>query len=293
MPKNKNILSIVALVLALVSVAVSLFAVAQVRRISDLEEQLAALTVQNPTQPGPPADQETQPTANRIITTNLTATVWEDSQGADVTLTLEPATYTEGDTARFQVHLGQELAADLVCAWDGSVYTATAQLPAANGYTYTCTLTGADGQSESDILSSPENPVATDLVYLGDALRAYCNLVPEDWAAADGNLTINACHAQVQLPQLSVSDSLSCGEAVLVLRLDDAVLESMPVTLAPGEGSRSFEATVENLTFALPELDEENTLELWLEVGLSDGQSLTACGGSWYMAEGRLQMAAG
>ncbi|MBQ9148025.1 MAG: hypothetical protein IJX69_00465 [Oscillospiraceae bacterium] len=291
MPKNKNILSVIALVLALASMAVSVFAVAQARKVSDLEAQLAALTVQN--QPTDPNGQETKPAENRILSASLSAAVWADGQGADVTLILEPATYTEGDSAQFQVYLGQELAADLTCVWNGRTYTATAQLPAANGYTYTCSLTGTDGTGISDTISSPENPVATELVYLGDALRAYCNLIPEDWTAADGILTITAAHIQAQLPQLSVSDSLSCGEARLVLRLGEEAVESQSVTLAPGEGSRSFEATAENIAFSLPELGEGDSLELWLEVSLSDGQVLRACGASWYMTEGRLHMAAG
>lgn len=297
MSKKKNLLSVIALILALVSIAISAFAVMKLQRIPDYETQLAALTAQNQALQARLDEltiPETQaPATAQVASTNLSARPWDDGQGADVTLTLTPAGYTEGDTALFQVYLGQEQAAKLVCVWDGAAYTATAQLPAANGYTYTCTLTGADGTQETTTLASPENPVSTELVYLGDALRTYCNLVPEDWTAADGTLTISACHIQVQLPQLSVSDSLSCESAKLVLCRGAEALESLDVTLAPGEGSRSYEASAENTAFSLPELVDGDDLELWLEVTLSDGQDLSVCGGSWFFAEGQLQMVAG
>ena len=296
MSKKKNVLSVIALVLALVSMAASAFAVIELQNIPDYETRLAELTAQNQAlQARLDALSATEPQAPAVqaASTNLSATPWADGLGADVTLTLTPAGYTEGDSALFQVYLGQEQAARLVCAWDGTAYTATAQLPAANGYTYTCTLTGADGTEETTTLASPENPVSTELVYLGDALRSYCNLVPEDWSSSDGNLTIGACYIQVQLPQLSVSDTLSCSQANLILRRGDEVLQTLTVSLTPGEGSRSYEATAEHVTFALPELTEGDSLDLWLEVALSDGQSLSSCAGSWYFAEGRLELAAG
>ena len=57
--------------------------------------------------------------------------------------------------------------------------------------------------------------------------------------------------------------------------------------MAPGEADRSYDATVTDLSFTVPEgIGEGQQLALRLEAELTDGQTLTAQGGSWTAQDG-------
>jgi hypothetical protein len=67
----------------------------------------------------------------------------------------------------------------------------------------------------------------------------------------------------------------------------------LSITLPKGEGEGSYEMAVTDLSFEMPKMADDHQLDLWLEVTLSDGQTLSTCGGSWYYSNGDLVLAVG
>lgn len=225
---------------------------------------------------------------------NLSAVSWGDSTGANVTLTAAPLAYHEGQTANFTVRLGSEEVASVPCEWNGSVYVASADLLAADGYSYYCILTAANGSREQIALNTPENPVDDRLVYMETSLTAYCNMIVDGWEDEGGNLSVTSGYAQVQLPRISAgTEELAYAGAELVLRLNGNVVESQSLDMPEGEGEGSYEVVLSGISFQMPEMEDDYQLELTLEVTLSNGQVLGASGGTWYYNDGEMFMVVG
>lgn len=225
---------------------------------------------------------------------NLDANAWVDGNGATVSFTATPVNYVEGLRAALSVRMGDLEAEGTNCVWDGTSFTGSVELGAADGYSYYCVLTNLDGSQEEIQLDSPENTANDLLVNLGSALSAYANLVVEDWEVAGSSLNIRSGYIQVQMPRMTFNDmTTSVSQADLVLQLNGEEIGRQAVTLEAGEGSESYEATVSGATFAMPALEEDYQLNLWLEVTLSTGSTLTVSGGSWYSNNGELQLVVG
>lgn len=302
MSKNRNILSVLALMAALGALAISMLAWVRVvqmekkyeSRLAEMESIHAQLQQEIDTAAATEPTEAAPAVPAALKNWDLKTTPWYDNGGADVTLTAVPAAYEIGMDASFLVTLDGAVAADIPCSWDGKAFTATANLTARNGYSYICVL-HPDDENRSEIdLASVENPVDTLAVYLADSIRSYCNLIIGDWSVADGHLNISSCYLQAQLPQLTVSGRPSrISVAKLTLQSGGEVLHTHWVTLNPGEAGNVYELDLESLSFPLPRQEAGELLELWLEVTLSDDQILTACGGSWEYADDQLQMIAG
>lgn len=224
----------------------------------------------------------------------LQPTVWANGNGAAVRFTAVPASHAEGQTAALIVRLSGQEVATVDCAWDGSSYTASVDLEAADGYGYYCVLTAADGSREQLALNTPENPVDDTLVYLRTSLVAYGNLVVESWYDADGKLTVTSGYVQVQMPRIATaSGAVTYSSADLVLQLNGQELARTPLDLPDGEGEGSYELVLTDVVFDMPEMADADQLELWLEVTLSTGEELLATGGSWFYSGGELLLAVG
>lgn len=113
-----------------------------------------------------------------------------------------------------------------------------------------------------------------------------------DWTAEGTTLTV---HAFARVMSLAKGDGTigQVESCTLVLRLNDVDWESRELQLLPGEASDSMELELEGEVYALEELADGDTLELRLEILLTDGKILTAVGGGWDYAEGQLMMIAG
>ena len=284
---KKNLTAVVAVVLALASLAAAAYVYIDASRtLEDYDAQLAELEEQNealrrqmealslPTEEvSVPVDMEAW---------DLTAEAWTDGAGADITLTVVPTVYQADLEVRLQVSLNGELAADLPCTWDGGAYTAAVSLPGANGYSYLLSL----GNTYFDL-----NEAA--LVNLADSLSAYCNLIIDSWELADQTLVLTG-YPQVQLPEILPGGvDLACQAAALVLLQNGAEISRTAVELQPGETQGSYEMAGEIPAIALPDLSAGDVLEVKLEVTLNDGRLLTAWGGSWLCTDDGLEMAAG
>ena len=277
----------IALILSILALAVSLFTAVQVGSNDDdaLIDALMAQNQQLQAQIDALAGGQSSD-INELETvtgTTLTAVSWADGSGADVILTVEGSADMD---AALRVMLGSTVITEVPCFFDGTVLTATAPIPADNGYTYALIL----GQ-ESKTLASPDNPVYPELVYLADALTAYCNLVVGDWFVKDDMLTLSSCYAHIHTPQLSDSPE-AYTQVRIVLKHGDEILAEEAISPAEEE-TGSYVCAVNDLVFALPDLPEGDQVDLWLEATLYGGQVITHCAATWYAMPGGFSMAAG
>ena len=224
----------------------------------------------------------------------LDAAAWNDSNGATVTFTATPENYVEGQKAALSVRMGDLEAESTNCVWDGTAFTGSVELSAADGYSYYCILTNLDGTQEEVELNSPENTTNETLVYLGSSLTAYANLVVENWEATATALNITSGYIQVQMPRLTFNNTAaSVSKAELALHLNGQEVSRQEVALTAGEGEGSYEAALSSTAFSMPALEDDYQLDLWLEVTLSSGNTISVNGGSWYSSNGQLQLVVG
>ena len=286
MSEKKNILSVLALILAVIALAVSVIGLlpggsapeqpaedpAQTQKIAELEAKVEELT----------ARLELLSRGTGIADWSLTTTAWKDGTGADVVLTAEPAVFEEGMSAVFSIRLAGTEIAHIPCQVEDQVFTATAELAGANGYSYYCILIRADGSREQFALSTPENPVEDIPVYLGESLTSYCNMTVDGWLDTDGKVTVTSGYIQVQLPRISAAGVPEVESARLSLNHNGESYADTRIELKSGEGVGAYELQLVQVEFTLPELAENDYLDLWVIVELSDGTELSAPGASWF-----------
>lgn len=223
----------------------------------------------------------------------LTGTPLVQGSGAEVTLSVTPTRYQEGQLVSFRVHLDGQTVADLYCEWDGSAYVGSVELDAADGYSYSLLLTEPSGTQDYRDLNSPANPIDPTLVYMYSSLNASCALTIDVWQIADGSLTIGGGEVSIQLPAMTATgEPAVCSSISLVLQLDGQKLSRTNV-MVPQTGETTISLPLTETVFEIPELEEGSQLDLWLEVAVSDGQILTHSGSSWFCFEGELIQAVG
>ena len=231
--------------------------------------------------------------AGSIADWSLTGEPLIHGSGALVTLTVTPTSYVEGQMISFRVQLEGQMIASMYCDWDGSVYTASVELDAADGYSYSILLTEPNGTQEYRELNSPANPVDSTLVYMYSSMAASCFLTVSDWQMEDNTMTILGSSVDVQLPLFSPQgEPISCTGINLILQLDGVDLDRKSI-MVPQSADSYLSIPLSPADFAMPEMEESNQLDLWLEVTLSDGQVLRHCGSSWFLFEGQLIQAVG
>ena len=226
---------------------------------------------------------------------DLSVTTWSSPNGATVNLTAVPSEHAKGDSAEFVVRLDGEDVASASCEWKNGAYVASADLNGMDGYGYYVVLSGEDGAHAEIPVNTPDNPTDQALVNLGSALTAYCTLTLNDAALEGGDLTVLSGYALVQAPQITESDeNVSCAQATLVLTLDGQEIASTALTMAPGETDRSYDASITDMSFTLPgKIGEGQQLVLRLDATLTNGQTLTAQGGSGTVENGSVANAVG
>lgn len=225
-----------------------------------------------------------------LMSWEMAAFVWSSSNGANITFTAQPRAYEQGQSASFIVRLDGKEVENLSCDWDGTYYTATVDLEAANGYEYECVLFPPQGTGEHITLSDAYD----SLVYMKRSLSAYCNVYISDYKVDSGKFTVTAGWASVQLPQLTTAGTtVSFTSAELVFKLNDEAIETQAIEMPAGEGVGSHETSLSNISFTMPEMGDDYQLDLWLNVTLSNGEVLTSPGGSWFYNNNELKMNAG
>ena len=226
---------------------------------------------------------------------SFSVTTWSSPNGATVNLTAVPNEHAKGDSAEFVVRLDADTVASVPCEWKDNAYVASAELNGADGYGYYVIITGKDGSLAEIPVNTPEEPVDEALVNLASYLQSYCTLTLNDAALEGDNLTILSGYALVQAPRITEnSDNVACAQASLVLTLDGQEIASVPLTMAPGETDRSYDSTITDMSFTIPgDLSDGQQLMLRLDAVLTNGQTLTAQGGSWTAQNGVVANAVG
>lgn len=216
----------------------------------------------------------------------LTATTWSSPNGATINLAATPYGYVDGRTATFTVRLEGEDVTSAPCTWDGTQYTAAVELNAEDGYCYYVLMQDADGNSAEVPVNTPSAATNEALIDLADALTSYCNLLITESSYADNQLTIASGTVQIQLPKISSDgESVTCTEAKLVLTYGEEEVDSEVLTLEEADGASKHEQALSNLVFDVPQIDGAQQVALRLDVTLSNGQAMTAQGGSWLSSE--------
>lgn len=225
---------------------------------------------------------------------SLNALASADRTSATITFTAVPATEAEGQTLSLIINRNGLEAESIPCTMDGSRYTATVELPAADGYSYYCLVTNASGTQQSIPLITPDNPGDGSLLDLANSLKGYCSLIVTDWSYADGKITLVTAFAQAQMPVISTGgNNVTPSSATLVFLHNGQELERKEITLAEGEGEGSFEAAISDVSFTAPKLEDDHQLDIQLTISLSDGSTLTYDGCSWFVSDGSLNSVMG
>lgn len=275
--KRKNILAVIALIAVLVMALAGCGSDDAVETSSAAETQAAV--------PGAPLS---------LSGWSLSPTTWSSPNGATIHLTATPTSYTEGQTAAFCVRLEGDEVANIPCDWDGANYTAAAELNAADGYCYYVILTAADGTQTEVAVNTPSEPVDEALINMESSLNSYCNLMVDEIKTEAGKLTIISGSIQVQLPRITnAGETITCSTADVVLQYNGEEIGRKAITLSSGENQNSYEASVSDVTFEIPSMEDDQQLDLWLEANLSNGQQLTSPGGSLFYNGGDLLPAVG
>lgn len=235
------------------------------------------------------ADTQTDGTPMTLTAWTLTPRTWSSPNGATIQLSADVNHRDDTVTAEFVVRQGDADVFTAPCTWDGDKLTAEAELNAADGYSYFVVLTAHDGTLTEIPMSTTENPVDISLVNLESALNSYCNVLVSASEYADGVLKLTAGSLEIQVPQITNDGvAITCSEAKLVLTHDGEKLNDVSVVPQDSEVPGGYEADLSGIAFPVPQLDDDGQLSLQLEVVLSNGQVLTAEGGSWTYIDGHV-----
>lgn len=224
----------------------------------------------------------------------LSSSTWSSPNGATVTLTAIPNGYAEGQAAIFSVRLEGTDVENVPCEWNGTAYTASAELNAADGYCYYVILTGADGAFTEVAVNTPNSITKEALINMETALNSYCHLLVESSESADGKLTVTGGSVQIQPPQITNNgEAIVCTEAVLVLNFNGEEVARAALALPAASETGLYELNIADTKFDIPAMEDDQQLSLRLDVTLSNGQTLTDSNGTWTYIGGELLSAVG
>ena len=280
---NKNVLSILLAIVMVLSLCAC----------GKKDEGTAPAEEKTPAQTAAP--EEVSARNLSLTEVSFSVTTWSSPNGATVNLTAVPSEYEKGDSAQFVVRLNAAEVESVPCEWKDKAYSASVELNGADGYGYYVIITGKDGSITEIPVNTPEEPVDETLVNLASSLQSYCSLTLNDATLDGGSLTVLNGYALVQAPRITANDdNVACAQANLVLLKDGEEVASAPLTMAPGEADRSYDASITDMNFEIPgELTDGAQLVLRLDAVLTNGQTLTAQGGSWTMENGVVANAVG
>lgn len=217
---------------------------------------------------------------------SMSASTWSSPNGATIHITAIPNYYAEGQQADFVVRLEGDDIFSIPCQWDGTSYTASADLNAANGYCYFVVLTAADGTVSEVAVNTPAEPTNEAFINMESSLESYCSITVEESAFEGSKLTLTSCKVQVQAPTITnEGETISCQDATLVLSFNGEELATAVLTMEQTDTAGLSEATVSGMTFTIPEMTENQKVELTLNATLTNGQTLSAFGGDWVCNE--------
>lgn len=228
-----------------------------------------------------------------LVDWSMNATTWSSPNGATVNITATPTFHKDSHCAEFMVILNQQEVFRDACTWNGSSYICSADLNAANGYGYYIVLTDTDGTEILVAVNTAESPLDETLINMESALDSYATLTVTDSAYKGGKLTIRSADAQVQLTSITQTAPVSISEAFLILTYEGAEADRVSLPLPAGASGSFREMSIQDISLDVPKMEDDQRLDLSLEVVSSDGQIITAPGGTWHYSAGDLLSSVG
>ncbi len=147
----------------------------------------------------------------------------------------------------------------------------------------------ADLQAQVEDLQSQVEALTRQVEELeSGSAGAFCNLFVNSWEEKDGTLTLTSALFHVQVPADATIES-----AQLVLSHNGTEIARADITLESGEAQGSYQVTLTDTWFILPELAEDDELTLHPEVTLSSGMQLTGGTTSWFASPDGLDTVVG
>ena len=242
----------------------------------------------------PVVTEPTIPAPLSLTDWTMSASTWSSPNGATVHITATPNRYVEGQSASFIVRLEGEEAANIPCDWDGSVYTASADLNAANGYCYYILLNDVSGTVNEVSVNTPTDPRYETLINMEDSLNSYCTVLVEDTDISGDSFTLTSGSIQVQAPKIgNDGQTITCVDVTLFLSLNGERIGKKALVMQGTDDIGYFTLELSDVSFQLPALEADQQLSLELEVTLSNGQVLSCHGGNWYSNDAGLMSAVG
>ena len=117
-----------------------------------------------------------------------------------------------------------------------------------------------------------------------------------DYAAntSGGTLTLTGGSVDVQAPRITnESEAITCGKAELVLTFDEEIVGTAALTMEAAEIPGSYTADISGISFNIPAMEDDQQLSIRLDVTLSNGQFLTAPGGTFSFLNGEMVSSVG
>lgn len=236
----------------------------------------------------------TMPAPLTLTDWTMSATTWSSPNGATIHISATPSRYLEGQNAAFVIRMEGEEFANVPCQWDGSVYTASADLNAANGYCYYMVLTDIDGTVTEVSVNTPTDPRYEMLINMEDSLNSYCNVVVENTTVTDSALVLNSGSIQIQAPKIgNDGQTITCVDVLLIMSLNGEKIDKEALIMQGTDDVGYYTLDFSDITFKLPPMEGDHQISLELEVKLSNGQILSCPVGTWYSSDAGLQSAVG
>ena len=224
----------------------------------------------------------------------LSTSTWSSPNGATVHLTATPNAHSDDQYAVFSIRLEGDDIENIPCQWNGSQYTASADLNAADGYCYYVVLTTSSGDQAEIPINTPAAPTNEALINMETSLNTYCQLLVESSDADDKKLTLTAGIAQIQLPRITNDgEAVTCSDATLVLNFNGSESDRKTLKLPEPDANGLYTLNISDIRFDLPAMEDDQQLTLRLDVTLSNGQILTDANGTWSYIDGHLVSAVG
>ena len=241
-----------------------------------------------------PVTAATLPVPLTLTDWTMSATTWSSPNGATIHISATPSRYAEGQKASFIVRLEGEEMANISCDWDGTAYTAAADLNAANGYCYYVVLDDAQGSVTEVSVNTPTDPRYETLINMEDSLNSYCNLVVDETHITEDTLTLKTGSVQVQAPKIgNDGQTISCVDVLLILCLNGERIDKEALIMQGTDDIGYYTLELSDVSFDLPRMEGDQQVSLELEVRLSNDQILSAPGGSWLSSDEGLMAAVG
>lgn len=136
----------------------------------------------------------------------------------------------------------------------------------------------AELNTQCDNLQSQIDTLAEQIENMeSGSVGSFCNLFINSWEEQDGALVLTSALFHVQVPS-----DVNIETAQLVLTHNGAEIARADITLESGEAQGSYQITLTDTWFILPEMEEDDVLDLHPEVVLSSGTELTGGTTSWF-----------